>query len=425
MRLVARGLAAIAVTSLTGVAGLATGTPAATAWDSRGSDGAARHDSSATFDRDPSSTVGPNRFAVARPRSVRDRRGPSDSPVTLFVSGRGHDTGSCGQRWSPCRTIGRGVANATSGTTVVVLPGRYAEMVTVDKRLSLRGVHASIDATGRDNGILLHGPGASGSTVSGFTVENAIGEGILASGVDEVEISWNRLDHNDQGVSVPNSYGQCQAQGEIPGDCGEGLHLQATTNSRVVANDVNQNAGGILVSDDFAPTYNNLIAFNRVTDNKPDCGITVPAHDPAAGVYDNTITMNWVTGNGEGGVLIAAGVPGSAAHDNRVTRNYLADNGFAGVTLHAHAPGQDLDGNVIDSNVIRTNNVRGDDDAGVTATTGILIFSGDPSVSINGTLIRHNLIVDNHFGIWLSPGLVSTAGIGGNSFVHIDVPVQQ
>ena len=118
-------------------------------------------------------------------------------------------------------------------------------------------------------------------------------------------------------------------------------------------------------------------------------------------------------------------MPGSAAHDNRVTRNYLADNGFAGVTLHAHAPGQNLDNNVIDGNVIRTNNVGGDDDAGVTDTTGILIFSGDPSVSINGTSIRHNFIIDNHFGIWLSPGLVSPSGIADNAFIHVDVPVQQ
>jgi nitrous oxidase accessory protein NosD len=343
----------------------------------------------------------------------------------MFVSTRGRDSGSCGRPWSPCRTIGRGVANAAAGNTVVVLPGTYAEMVTVDKRVSLRGFRAAIDATGQNNGILLHGPGASGSRVSGFTVENAIGEGILASAVGHVEISWNRVHHTDRGVTVPNTYSQCQPQGEIPGDCGEGLHLQATTDSAVVANDVAENAGGILVSDDFAPTHGNLLAFNRVADNKPDCGITVPAHNPAAGVYDNTITMNWVTGNGEGGVLIAAGVPGSAARDNRVIRNYLAGNGFAGVTLHAHAPGQNLDGNVIDGNFIRTNNIGGDDDAGVTQTTGILIFSGAPSVSINGTSIRHNLVIDNHFGIWLSPGLVSTAGIADNRFVHVDIPVQQ
>jgi Right handed beta helix region len=344
---------------------------------------------------------------------------------TLFVSKRGTDGGTCGQATDPCLTIGQAVSNAIDGNRIIVLPGIYAEMVTVDKSLSLQGTHVTIDATAQNNGILLQGPGASGSSVRHFEVDNAIGEGILATQVDGVTIANNKVVHNDQGGTVPNSYPQCQAQGEVPGDCGEALHLQATTNSRVVANDVSQNAGGILVSDDIAATHGNLIAYNRVTDNKPDCGITVPAHNPAAGVYDNTITRNWVTGNGEGGVLIAVGVPGGAAHDNHVTQNYLAGNGFAGVTLHAHFPGSNLDNNVIDENLIKTNNVTGDDDAGVTDTTGVLIFSGDPSVHINGTSIRHNLIKDNHFGIWLSAGLVSDAGINHNAFVNVDVEVQQ
>ena len=344
---------------------------------------------------------------------------------TLFVSKHGADSSDCGPQPDPCRTIGQAVSNADDGDRIIVLPGTYAEMVTVDKPLFLQGTHVTIDATGQNNGILLQGPAASHSSVRQFTVENAIGEGILATQVDDVTISYNKVAHNDQGVTVPNTYPQCQAQGPIPGDCGEGLHLQATTNSRVVANDVSHNAGGILVSDDIAATHGNLIAYNRVTDNKPDCGITVPAHNPAAGVYDNTITRNWVTGNGEGGVLIAVGVPGGAAHDNNVTQNFLAGNGFAGVTLHAHFPGSNLDGNVIDGNLVKTNNVTGDDDAGVTETTGILLFSGDPSVHINDTSIRHNLIQDNHFGIWLSPGLVSDAGIAHNRFVNVDVNVQQ
>ena len=113
-------------------------------------------------------------------------------------------------------------------------------------------------------------------------------------------------------------------------------------------------------------------------DNKPDCGITVPAHNPAGGVYDNTIAANWVTGNGEGGVLIAAGVPGPRRTTTGSSATTWTVNGFAGVTLHAHAPGQNLDNNVIENNLIKTNNVGGDDDAGVFDTTGVLIFSGDP-----------------------------------------------
>jgi nitrous oxidase accessory protein NosD len=345
--------------------------------------------------------------------------------TTLFVSKQGSDNSTCGAPASPCLTIGQAVTNASSRNTIVVLPGTYAEMVTVDKQLELRGLGATIDATGKNNGILLQGPGASHSTVTGFTVMNAIGEGILATQVTRVVIQFNTVMHNDLGATVPNSYPECQAMGQVPGDCGEGLHLQATTHSKVVGNDVSNNAGGILVSDDISATHDNYIALNRVTDNKPDCGITIPAHNPNGGVYDNTITHNFVTGNGEGGVLIAVGVPGAAARNNRVIENYLEGNGFAGVTIHAHFPGSNLNGNTIDRNLINTNNVTGDDDAGVTQTTGILVFSGDPSVHIKDTSIRQNIIMNNHFGIWLSPGLVSTQGIGHNVFANVAVPIQQ
>jgi len=306
-------------------------------------------------------------------------------------------------------------------------PGQCGNAVDVDHE---RRPGVSIDhfqeqalATGKNNGIVV-GPGADGSRVGWFRVINAIGEGILATQVDHVGLLFNHVEHNDKGTTTPNSYPECQGQGQVPGDCGEGLHLQATTNSWAVGNDVSENAGGILVSDDMAASHGNGVAYNKVVHNTPDCGITVPAHNPAGGVYDNTIAANWVTGNGEGGVLIAAGVPGAAAHDNRVINNYLDGNGFAGVTLHAHAPGQNLDNNVIVHNMIRTNNVGGDDDAQVFETTGVLIFSGTPAVHINGTVIRDNRISDNHFGIWLSPGLVAHGGIGPNLFTNVTIQQQ-
>ncbi len=59
----------------------------------------------------------------------------------------------------------------------VVCAGTYAESVAVAKALTLSGQGATIDATGLDNGIKIT---ASNVTVSGFTVENATGEGILA-----------------------------------------------------------------------------------------------------------------------------------------------------------------------------------------------------------------------------------------------------
>jgi nitrous oxidase accessory protein NosD len=342
---------------------------------------------------------------------------------SLYVSQRGSDSGSCGPAFSPCASITQAVANAADGARIYVFPGTYHEDVNVTKRVSLTGLGATIDATGMNNGIALMGAGASGSRVQHFTVLNAICEGILASGVDGVDVSWNRVMHNDQGGTVPNTYPECQPQGEVPGDCGEGLHLQGTTNSRAMGNWVTDNAGGILVSDDIAPSHDNLVEFNTVTNNAPDCGITVPGHNPTAGVFHNTIAFNRVSGNGEGGILFGAGVPGASAHDNRVFGNILSQNGFAGVTIHAHAPGQNLDNNDIEGNIIKTNLVGTDDDAGVSQTTGVLVFSGDPSVTIHGTVVRHNIITNNHNGVWVSSGLVDTGSIGPNLLSGVDVPL--
>jgi len=342
----------------------------------------------------------------------------------FFVSKSGTNSATCGHANHPCRTIGQAVTNAHDGDRVFVLPGTYAEMVTVHKRLRLFGADATIDASHRNNGVLLQGPGASGSEVSFFTVENAIGEGILASLVDHVKIEFNTVVNNDQGATTKNTYPECQPQGEIPGDCGEGLHIQGTTNSRVAFNDVHDNAGGILITDDVATTHGNEIVFNNVKNNKPDCGITVPGHVPGLGVFDNKISFNDVEGNGEGGVLLAAAAPGAGSHDNQITFNFIANNGFAGVTLHSHTPNQNINNNVIEHNIIETNNVGGDPDAGVMKTTGILIFAADPSVTVHGTKIRFNIIEDNHFGIWLTHGHVDTGGIAHNVFSNVAVDVK-
>ena len=189
------------VAALTGMAGLAMAVPTATAWGSHGSERNSQRDRSATFGHDPVGSIGPDRFAFFD-RDEFGSGGHDHAPGTLFVSTCGTDSGSCGRAWSPCGTIGQAVTNAAPGSAILVFPGSYAEMVTVTKPVSLRGLNARIDATGQNNGILLQGPGASNSKVSGFTVENSIGEGILASMVDQVEIAWNRVDHNDQGVAV-------------------------------------------------------------------------------------------------------------------------------------------------------------------------------------------------------------------------------
>jgi hypothetical protein len=286
--------------------------------------------------------------------------------------------------------------------------------------------------------------------VEGLTVTGAIGEGILATGsssghsISHVVITSNRVVGNDTGGIPPNQnspYPQCVEVNEIPGDCGEGIHLMAVADSKVSHNFVSGNSGGVLLTDEFGPTHNNVIEDNIITKNEFDCGITAPGHNPlaldstgkrqpsVAGVYENVIRHNKITNNGlkgEGaGVLFANATAGTASYDNLVEHNYIAGNELSGVTMHAHpiSAGQfeDLNGNRIVHNTIGKNNVGGGDpDAGDSSTTGILVYSATVPVRVT---IAHNRIRNNQYGIWLGVGGHVTANMRHNVFQHVTTPV--
>ena len=390
-------------------------------------------------------------------------------PPTLFVSASGQSGNS---DWS-CNsaaysTISAAVSAASPWSTVVVCPGTYSEQVVISEPLTLVGHDATIDEKGVTPTFSVPMPPgppitiyagvviiSSNVTIENFTIQNAMGEGIIAAGVTapitHVGIEHDWIVNNDQGGGVPpaSPYFECAANGQIPGDCGEGIHLTGVAWSKVSDNHVSGNSGGILISDDTGPTHDNVIEDNTVTKNLFDCGITVPGHNgnaldasgnpqpSVAGVYNNVIRDNRITDNGtsgEGaGVLFANAGPGTASYDNWVVGNYIAGNELAGVTMHAHTlgPGQfeDLNGNNVIDNVIGTNNTGGDplDSApppappGVsdTVTTGVLVFSGGASVRLR---IADNHIFDNAVGIWLSAP-VTAHGLDDNSFHEVTTPV--
>ncbi len=382
----------------------------------------------------------------------------------VFVAKNASSSGS-GRSCNSARysTIKAGLKAAPAGSTVVVCPGSYHEQVVIKKPVSLVGLHAAINQNGVKPSLVVNVPHvgkltifagvvilSSDVSVRGFLVTNALGEGILAAGVtgdiSNVSIKHNAVVHNDLGGGVPpaSSYFECQPMGQIPGDCGEGVHFIAVANSAVTGNFIAHNSGGVLLTDETGPTHNNLIANNLVTRNEFDCGITVPGHNPAAlnakgqpqpsvaGVYDNVIAHNAVTNNGQkgegAGVLFANAGPGTASYNNLVIGNFIAGNELSGVTMHAHTlkPGQFelLSGNKIVGNRIGTNNTGGDPlDAPASPkdlkTTGVLVFSGGTPVT---TVIAHNHIFDNHFGIWLSKP-VTASGLGTNTFRNVVKPI--
>ena len=355
---------------------------------------------------------------------------------TLYVTKSGSDANACTKK-APCQTIGHAVGKAHKGDTVKVAAGTYAEMVTIGSDITLVGRGATIDAAGRDNGVQVKGRRAAGAAVRGFKVEHATFEGILAQDTARLTIVGNQVRHNDQGMFASSKTGECAPTGEIPGDCGEGIHLISVTDSHVIGNKVTDNSGGILLSDELGPTARNAISGNRVLANLYDCGITVAGHSPraisptgklaptTAGIYRNVITRNVSNGNGikgEGaGILLAVAGPGAAVYNNVVQGNTANDNNMAGVTLHLHAPGSYLNGNKIIDNRLRHDGLGGDPDFGVKSTVGILV--GSAATKLKGTVIFGNRISNVHFGIWTQnvPTIKRTA----NTFHNVDVPLTQ
>ncbi len=382
----------------------------------------------------------------------------------VYVSPAGHTGGSdrsCAT--AAFSTIQSAVNVAHPHGTVVVCAGTYTEDVVIAAPLTLRGLSGAVVHGAPSNTVMCDqlGPSGPGSApclaavtiksswvrVSGLTVTGALGEGILATGslaghsIGHVVIRHNHVTGNDLGsAQAPNStYPQCNPVGQVPGDCGEGIHLMGVFDSLVTGNLVNANSGGVLLTDEFGPTHDNRVQGNVIRDNLFDCGVTAPGHNPfaldshgnrqpnVAGVYHNVIANNWITGNGvkgEGaGVLFANAAAGSASYDNLVIHNHIAGNELSGVTLHAHPIAQgkfeDLNGNRIINNWIGRNNTGGDPDAGVTPTTGILVFGAVP---VTVTII-HNRISHNHFGIWLGVHGNVTAKLRNNRFFNVDVPV--
>ena len=351
------------------------------------------------------------------------------SPDGLYVSKQHSSDANPCTHSQPCLTIGHAVGVAMPGATIHVDEGTYAEQVNVTKKLTLVGEHAVIDATGQTGGIqplagmgivgygvLVFGPGAAGSVVKDFTVEHALGEGILVAGTSKVLIEDNTIRMNDAGFNTTMTF-ECQAQGNIPGDCGEALHLVSSTWSRLVDNVVENNIGGILITDEFGPAAHNVISGNVSKNNLQDCGITLPSHNAMAltdptkgGVYDNLVIDNVSEGNGGAGVGMFAPFPGTASYNNWVIGNELRNNGEAGVGIHAHAPGQNVSGNVIVDNRISGNGI--DPDSGSGHPTGIALFSAVVPATI---VVADNHISNEYWGIFRA-GPLTIQGLSSNHY---------
>lgn len=401
--------------------------------------------------------------------------GPASSfAATLCVNKTG--TGGC------FKTIQAAVdAVSSAGTTIDVAPGIYKASCTAAAcsvasilstatnaadlpRLKLKcrpltGSSVVLNATGLDHAIYISG--VNGVTVSGCVAENAAREGILVENADNVTVKNNEVKNNDEAMAATIGKGNppcptfvppgtpgtsailcCpDAFGGGPGnfpedndDCGEGVHLRGVTNSVVQGNSVHDNIGGILLTDETAPSSSNLIAGNNSSHNLKfggDCGITLPSHtkcDPTStdasgclspnpttgfGVFHNAVVGNVLKNNGASGAGLFAnpGAPpgaGTKAFGNLIAENVVENNGQPGIAIHVHAANGNADHNMIIENILSGNGGDAEAEGNSPPKTGIEVLSngsfGGPfsaAAPIVGTLISQNKISDEGVDIWV------------------------
>ena len=326
------------------------------------------------------------------------------------------------------------VNHAAANDVISVAAGTYKEEITIGISVSLvgAGAHSSvIDATGLAHGIFVDGydsPGLNDVTITGFTVQNALFEGVLVVSASDVTISDNTIQNNDTTPGLqftggltgcPNQPGNGIYETDETGDCGGALHLVGTVNSIVSGNLVTGNADGVLISDETAESRGNVLIGNVIKNNPLECGIVLASHPPAGkttppfaphfGVDGNTVTENISTGNGvqiggSGAGMFSDGAGQGRVSGNLIIRNTLTNNGLGGVALHTHVgpafglPADDMSGNQIIGNVI-SGNLADQADTATPGTVGININSGDGGSPVLGTVISQNVISDEDFDI--------------------------
>ena len=326
-------------------------------------------------------------------------------------------------------TISAAVAAASPGDIITVAHGTYAEQVTITIPLSLIAEPSYyqkpvINAAGKTNGIFVNGmataplPGVANVLIAGFEIRNANYEGVLIANASNVTLVDNHVLNNNKALepSAAMCPGIAPFETSEAMDCGEGIHLMAADHATVARNIVENNSGGILITDETGPNTSNLIKENDVHDNGYACGITMASH-PAAnasgpiaalnfGIGHNVISHNLSHHNGlllpgaGAGVGIFAPGPGASNNANVVIDNELYDNGLPGVTMHIHgyspfAPPVTLNDNQIVGNHIY-GNAADTADATTPGTTGIDIYSAAP---ITGTVIAQNTFNDEAINI--------------------------
>jgi hypothetical protein len=298
------------------------------------------------------------------------------------------------------------IASATVHAVATLPNGFTAKIVATNNQV----ITGTIKANGYDIGVYV-GPGVKGVVIKNADISGANDHGIYIQDTSDVIVR----DSNITGNGL-NPYG---GPGYLTED--KAITLAGTHDIMIKNNVVSNNwaDGGISIIDDgpvhpaqpnpgsLYASYNNVVMGNLVEDNAFGCGIVVASKNIGAGVSNNLIRDNTVIGNSPPasppeiyvGAIVVAGI---YTANTVVINNTVIGGWLPGIVVHSFKPGDVVDGTIIQHNTLMSNSA---DEVGDGYTAGISLFAAQysppiPSATISNTLIAHNTVINDHYGVW-------------------------
>ncbi|BBL61566.1 hypothetical protein MARBORIA2_14350 [Methanobrevibacter arboriphilus] len=160
------------------------------------------------------------------------------------------------------------IDTATAGDTIKFLGSFYEDLtLTINKKLNIISNSGTI-ISGSDSSSLktiffINGSSASGTTISGFNLDNEDGNGITLNNTKNIKASKNNITAKDSGVSVSKSSNITINNNNIT-KSDEGISLKDSNNIYVENNKLDNNNEGISLDS----TNNVDIKSNNITNNK-------------------------------------------------------------------------------------------------------------------------------------------------------------